>query len=247
MIIELTNILIFSYICPMKLKIFLIAALLAHASAAFSQMVGVLEDDARIVRDTMPNGLVFYLVNNTSVSGYADFVFIQKTGVALEDSTTKGMTYLMECMALTETVNFPDGAIFSFIDDMGLDRTDGLVIDAGDYYTTYTFSDVPVTKNDYMVDSMLLAMFNMSSALIVDDRSVERGKNFFRNVFAGTETLDQRIRDSVPPLFFRNIPYEPAAGRTVPESGQLYYRGCRALLQDPLPSGYAGHSDCGRY
>ena len=240
MIIELTNILIFSYICPMKLKIFLIAALLAHASAAFSQMVGVLEDDARIVRDTMPNGLVFYLVNNTSVSGYADFVFIQKTGVALEDSTTKGMTYLMECMALTETVNFPDGAIFSFIDDMGLDRTDGLVIDAGDYYTTYTFSDVPVTKNDYMVDSMLLAMFNMSSALIVDDRSVERGKNFFRNVFAGTETLDQRIRDSVARRYFSgtslmNLPQDELFRRvdsyTTEDVERFYRTRCRPDMQ----------------
>ena len=240
MIVELTNILIFSYICPMKLKIFLIAALLAHTSAAFSQMVGVLEDDARIVRDTMPNGLVFYLVNNTSVSGYADFVFIQKTGVALEDSTTKGMTYLMECMALTETVNFPDGAIFSFIDDMGLDRTDGLVIDAGDYYTTYTFSDVPVTKNDYMVDSMLLAMFNMSSALIVDDRSVERGKNFFRNVFAGTETLDQRIRDSVARRYFSgtslmNLPQDELFRRvdsyTTEDVERFYRTRCRPDMQ----------------
>ena len=170
----------------MKLKIFLISVLLFHAGTAFSQMVGLLDDDARIVRDTMPNGLVFYLVKNTSVNGYADFAFIQKTGMALEDSSSRGMTYLMECMALTETVNFPDGAIFPFIDDMGLDRTDGLVIEGGGYYTTYTFSDVPVSKHDYVVDSMLLAIYNMSSALIIDDRSVERGKNFFRNVFSGT-------------------------------------------------------------
>lgn len=195
----------------MKLKIFLIAVLLLHAGTAFPQMIGLLEDDARIVRDTMPNGLVFYLVNNTSVDGYADFAFIQKTGIALEDSASLGMTYLMECMALTETVNFPDGAIFSFIDDMGLDRTDGLVIEAGDYYTTYTFSDVPVSKHDYVVDSMLLAIYNMSSALIVDDRSVERGKNFFRNIFSGIETLDQRVVDSVARFYFAGTPLEPAS------------------------------------
>lgn len=195
----------------MKLKIFLISVLLFHAGTAFSQMVGLLDDDARIVRDTMPNGLVFYLVKNTSVNGYADFAFIQKTGMALEDSSSRGMTYLMECMALTETVNFPDGAIFPFIDDMGLDRTDGLVIEGGGYYTTYTFSDVPVSKHDYVVDSMLLAIYNMSSALIIDDRSVERGKNFFRNVFSGTETMENRVRDSVARFYLTGTPLEPVS------------------------------------
>ena len=181
----------------MKLKILLFATFLFHSATAFSQMVGELEDDERIVAGTLPNGLSYYLVNNSSIEGYADFTFIRKTGIAMEDSTTHGMTYLMECMALTETSNFPDGEIFTFIDNMGLDRAEGLVIDGGDYYTTYRFSDVPVKKNEFMVDSMLLAIYNMSSALIVDDRSVTRGKNFFRNVFSAAETLEQRVRDSL--------------------------------------------------
>ena len=193
----------------MKQKIFLIMFLLLHAAAAFPQMVGELEDDERIVRGVMPNGLSYYLVKNSSIEGYADFTFIQKTGIAMEDSSSRGMTWLMECMALTETVNFPDGAVFTFIDDMGLDRTDGLVIDAGDYYMTYTFSDVPLKKNSSMVDSMLLAIYNMSSAIIVDDRSVTRGKNFLRNVFSAAETLEQRVKDSLARYYFAGTSMAP--------------------------------------
>ena len=136
----------------------------------------------------------------------------------MEDSSSLGMTYLMECMALTETHNFPDGAIFSFIDDMGLSRTDGLEIEAEDYYTTYSFNNVPIGKNASVVDSMLLAMFNMSSALIVDDRSVERGKHFFRNMFASSMTLDRRIEDSLARYYFAGTPLAPPAAEDLMEA-----------------------------
>ena len=96
--------------------IIVIAVTMLHALPASAQLVGILEDDARIVRGTMPNGLAYYLVPNSSVKGYADFAFVQRNGLAMEDSSSLGMTYLMECMALTETHNFPDGAIFSFIE-----------------------------------------------------------------------------------------------------------------------------------
>lgn len=194
----------------MKRIIFVVIVMFFCSRQAFPQLVGVLDDDARIVCGTMPNGLSYYLVNNSSLKGYADFAFVRMSGVAMEDSSTKGMTYLMECMALTETVNFPDGAIFTFMDDMGLSRSDGLVIDAGDYYTTYTFSDVPVSKNGSMVDSMLLALYNMSSALVIDDRSVERGKNFFRNVFSAGYTMEHRIRDSIVRYCCAGTPLAPA-------------------------------------
>lgn len=224
----------------MKLRISILFILLFHAFTAFSQMVGILEDDARIVRGTMPNGLTYYLVHNASVKGYADFAFIQQNGVAMEDSSSRGMTYLMECMALTETANFRDGAIFTFIDDMGLNRSDGLVIDAGDYYTTYTFSNVPVKKNDSMVDSMLLAIYNMSSALVVDARSVDRGKNFFRNVFSATQTLEERIKDSLARYYFAGTPLAPVReeelfrlvdGYTVDDVASFYKSRCRPDMQ----------------
>ena len=190
-------------------------ALMSSIVSGFSQFVGILEDDARIVRGTMPNGLVYYLVPNTSVKGYADFTFIQKNGVAMEDSSSRGLTYLMECMALTETVNFPDGSIFSFVDDMGLSRSDGLEIKAEDYYITYAFNDVPVMKNSSMVDSMLLALYNISSAIIIDDRSVERGKNFFRNVFSAGQTLDRRIEDSLARYYFAGTSLAPPKMETL--------------------------------
>lgn len=230
----------------MKLKILFISVLFFHTASAFSQMIGELSDDERIVRGTMPNGLSYYLVNNSSLEGYADFTFVQKSGIAMEDSTSRGMTLLMECMALTETANFPDGGIFTFIDNMGLDRTDGLVIEARDYYTTYTFSDVPVKKNDSMVDSMLLAMYNMSSALIVDDRSVTRGKNFFRNIFSATETLEQRVRDSLARYYFAGTSLAPLHqedlfrridGYTTDDVRRFYRTRCRPDRQAVIISG----------
>ena len=75
-------------------RIFLcVIILMTSAVLASAQLVGILEDDARIVRGTMPNGLAYYLVPNSSVKGYADFAFVQRNGLAMEDSSSLGMTY----------------------------------------------------------------------------------------------------------------------------------------------------------
>ncbi|HIZ86581.1 MAG TPA: insulinase family protein [Candidatus Coprenecus pullistercoris] len=228
-------------------RIFLLTVLLLTMSLpVFPQMVGMLEDDARIIKGALPNGLSYYIVENHTVDGYADFSFVQKGGMAMEDSSTMGMTRLMECMALTETANFPDGSIFSFVDNMGLSRKDGLVIKAGDYYTSYTFNNVPVKKNDSMVDSMLLAMYNMSSALLVSDRSVERGKNFLKNVYASTQTLENRIEDSLARYYYAGTVFAPLApeefvrridGYSTEDVAAFYRLRCRPDMQAVVIAG----------
>ena len=66
--------------------IIVIAVTMLHALPASAQLVGILEDDARIVRGTMPNGLAYYLVPNSSVKGYADFAFVQRNGLAMRET-----------------------------------------------------------------------------------------------------------------------------------------------------------------
>lgn len=190
-------------------KIVSVFTILLCVTALKAQVVGFLPDDPKIIRNTLPNGLTYYLVRNPVTSGFADFTFVQMTGSAIEDGKTAGMTYLMECMAFTETSNFPDGELFTFMDNIGLWGKEDIVMEAKDYYTSYSFKNVPVSKNNLIVDSVLMAIYNMSSGIIINSTSVERGKNFFRNIFSAEMKLDRRIEDSVARHFYHGTPLAP--------------------------------------
>lgn len=213
---------------------------------AVSQVVGYLPDDSKIVRGTLRNGMTYYLVKNSVSTGFADFSFVQKTGIAMETSQTVGMTYLMECMALTETKNFPDGEFFTFLDNMGLVEKDEFRIDAGDYHTAYSFLNVPLKKNALVVDSMLMALYNISSGIIINETTLERGKQFFKNVFSANMGLDRRTRDSIARFFYAGTPLAPISdeelfrtidGYTVKDVQRFYSRRSRADMQAIVISG----------
>lgn len=145
----------------------------------------------------MENGLTYYLIKNSAIKGYADFTLVQKLGMALQDSTNVGMVYLMNTMALTDTRNFPNGEIFTFIDNMGLDLKNDLSVEMEDRSMAFTCRNVPLNKNNLIVDSMLLALCNIAYDVSIDDASVERGKSFLKNIFSSHQDLSQRVEDSL--------------------------------------------------
>lgn len=227
-------------------KIISVFILVSCFAVSRAQVVGFLPDDPKIVRNTLPNGLTYYLVKNPVSSGFADFTFVQKTGLAMEDERTAGMTYLMECMALTETKNFPDGELFTFMDNIGLGEKEDIILEAKDYYTSYSFKNVPLTKNDLIVDSVLMAIYNISSGIIINATSVERGKNFFKNIFSAEMRLDRRVKDSVARHFYIGTPLAPMRDEklfstieqyTARDVQRFYNHRCRPDMQAIIISG----------
>lgn len=227
-------------------KFVLIITFSLLAWSAKPQVVGYLPDDPKVVCGTLGNGMTYYLVKNSVSTGFADFTFIQKTGIAMETAQTAGMTYLMECMALTETKNFPDGEFFTFLDNMGLEEKDEFRIDAGEYHTTYSFRNVPLKKNAFVMDSLLMALYNISSGVVINENTLERGKMFFKNVFSANMDLDRRVRDSVARFFYAGTPLAPVSDErlfrtienyTVKDVQRFYSRRSRADMQAIVISG----------
>lgn len=176
-------------------------------NSLLGQMVGSLGDDSRIIKNKMENGLTYYLIKNPTIKGYADFALIQKMGMALQDSSNVGMVYLMNSMSLTDTRNFPDGEIFTFIDNMGLDFKNDLVVEMQDKSMTFLCRNVPLQKNAMIVDSMLLALCNVASNVSIDENSVNRGKSFLRNILSVDQNLSTRVEDSLRREQYAGSPY----------------------------------------
>ena len=230
----------------MKRILLMSISLLFSLNVLMGQMVGSLGDDSRIIKRKMENGLTYYLIKNPTIKGYADFALIQKMGMALQDSTNMGMVYLMNSMALTDTRNFPDGEIFTFIDNMGLDFKDDLSVRIQDKSMTFLCRNVPLKKNDMIVDSMLLALCNVASSVSIDENSVTRGKSFLRNVFSASQNLEKRVEDSLRRKLYAGSDYAylPADeifrqidSYTPEDVRDFYSKYCRPELQAIVISG----------
>lgn len=170
-------------------------------------MVGSLGNDSRIIKNKMENGLTYYLIKNSAIKGCADFALIQKMGMALQDSTDSPMVYLMNTMSLTDTRNFPDGEIFTFIDNMGLDIREDLSVEMNDKSMSFVCRNVPLNKNPMIVDSMLLALCNIASCVSIDDNSVYRGKEFLKNIFSSAQNTHRRVEDSLRRVLYAGTEY----------------------------------------
>lgn len=185
-----------------RLFIFFIL-LFSSVVSAFPQMIGYLENDERIHKGVMENGFTYYLVKNSVLPGYANFTLVQKTDELSGDRDDWGMTKLMECLSLTETLNFPDGKIFTFLDNMGLNDKKDLKIRATSSDITFSWRNIPLKKNAGVCDSVLLSFYNLAAGVIFNEESLKNGKNFFANVFSATMTLPNRVTDSLQHYYFK--------------------------------------------
>lgn len=225
------------------LSLIIFSALSIPSSA---QMIGTLEDDSKVIKRRMENGLTYYLVKNPTIKDYADFTIALRTEHSASEPLSRVMTPLMECMSLTETANFPNGEIFTFFDNMGVDKKDELIVNGNLSGITFSCRNVPLKKNPLVVDSMLLALYNISSAVVIDEESVERGKAFLKNIFAGLQSSDRRANDSLMRVLYAGTPYAPvppeelfrvADGLSVEEIRGYYARQCRPDLMAVIISG----------
>ncbi len=162
-----------------------------------AQEIGVLPNDPRIMKGTMSNGLTYYLVKNPVLKGYADFYLLQKVGVASEQEWQKGMTDLLVTMGLRNTKNFPNGDLFTYLDNLGMVSRRDFKMRVGNDECAYGLSNVPVGRGDSVMDSTLLAFFNFSAGINILPESLPSDKEFFANYFSSILDLQRRGNDQL--------------------------------------------------
>ncbi len=151
-------------------------------------------NDSRVVLGALPNGLSYYLMPNKTVPGYADFILVQKTVPLAEDRSHAGIFPDGEYTSLTSMYNFRDAEFFTFLDDMGVAAKKGFKVNTLHDYTTYEFSNIALQRNSSVVDSMLLAILNLTYPLRPDRQAVVIvGDINTSSVIAKMQTLFQII------------------------------------------------------
>ncbi len=159
----------------MNIKKLIYIAFLFLTHNLFGETLGHIGDHAKILKGTLPNGLSYYIMDNKTAPGYADFTFIQKTSEPYTDSLSAENYSILKDMH-----NFRGGEFFKFLDNLGIGAENGFSIRRNYDNLVYCFSDIAVSRNSSVTDSLLLAILNLSSPknCIQDKLSTE--ENIYR-------------------------------------------------------------------
>lgn len=157
---------------------------LASIFSVNAQFVGVIENDPSVLKKEMDNGLTYYIIKNNTIQGFADFSLVIKQVDINNSPCQKTIPALIETMSLTQSRNFPDGEILAFLASMGVEINKGIQLSEENGAISFHFPNIPVKKNSKVVDSMLLALYNISGFVEINDRTVGRGKVLLKNFLA---------------------------------------------------------------
>ena len=117
-----------------------------------SQVLSSLGVAKEITKGTLPNGVEYYLVQNTSDKGFADYALVRTASLSIED----------ERKSLCRLPHFTDRKPWQFFSEHGVGYS------SYGYYTeegpagVFRFSNVPV-YNQSVADSTLLMLVDMTA------------------------------------------------------------------------------------
>jgi len=101
-------------------NIFLVAFLTFFTFLTFPSFGQVLDQDPKLIKGTLPNGLTYYIRENSRPEKKVELRLVVKVGSIVEDDDQLGLAHMAEHMAFNGTKNFKKNEIVSFLQDIGV-------------------------------------------------------------------------------------------------------------------------------
>lgn len=112
---------------------------------------------------SLPNGVNYYIVQNSSHKGMADIALVQKVGKADEEPRQKGSVTVAARAALTDLPHFSHNSPFGYLNGKSILPSSTGFVRAGEEATIYRFENLVQARKADIVDSTLLLVFDIIS------------------------------------------------------------------------------------
>ena len=185
-------------------KIFSLAFLLMCVLTMSAQTPLPLNPQVR--HGVLPNGLSYYLLKNTEPEGRANFYIAQKVGSTLENQDQLGLAHFLEHMAFNGSKNFPGKNMLNYLQSKGIRF--GADINAYTSFdeTVYNINSIP-TSDEALMDSVLLALHDWSSALSLEGDEIEAERGVIHEEWRSRNDANTRMFNAVLPQLFDEYQY----------------------------------------
>ena len=150
----------------------------------------------------LPNGLTYYIYNDGSTPGEAQFYLFQNVGAVNEADNQTGLAHALEHLAFNATDNFP-GGVMAFLKANGLTDFEAFT---GVDETRYAVHNVP-TANTQLMAKMYLLLKDWCHGIKIQPADVEKERGIILEEWRRREGIDRRITDSTARVMYPNSRY----------------------------------------
>ena len=150
----------------------------------------------------LANGLTYYIYNDGSASGEAQYYLYQNVGAILENEEEMGLAHVLEHLAFNTTDHFPDG-VMNFLRSNNLNDFEAFT---GVDDTRYAVHNVP-TNDAKLNEKMLWVLRDWCHGVKMTTKDIEKERGIILEEWRHRSGVDRRLTDAIAPVVYNHAGY----------------------------------------
>ena len=150
----------------------------------------------------LANGLTYYIYNDGSATGEAQYYLYQNVGAILEHDEEMGLAHVLEHLAFNTTDHFPNG-VMNFLRSNNLNDFEAFT---GVDDTRYAVHNVP-TNDVKLNENMLWVLRDWCHGVKMTPKDIEKERGIILEEWRHRSGVDRRLTDAIAPVVYNHAGY----------------------------------------
>ena len=150
----------------------------------------------------LANGLTYYIYNDGSATGEAQYYLYQNVGAILENDEEMGLAHVLEHLAFNTTDHFPNG-VMNFLRSNNLNDFEAFT---GVDDTRYAVHNVP-TNDAKLNENMLWVLRDWCHGVKMIPKDIEKERGIILEEWRHRSGVDRRLTDAIAPVVYNHAGY----------------------------------------
>lgn len=164
-----------------------------------------LPTDSDVIRDTLDNGIVYYIRKNPKPEDRAELRLVVNAGSILEDKNQQGLAHFVEHMAFNGTEHFEKQELVDYLESIGM-RFGPEINAYTSFDETVYMLKVPTDSNEILQRGFLV-LEDWAHGLAFDNEEIDKERGVVIEEWRLGRGANQRMRDEQFPILFKNSRY----------------------------------------
>lgn len=175
-------------------------------SPSFSEYLQqLLPVDPQVIKDTLENGLTYYIRQNAQPQKRAELRLVVNAGSVLETDEQQGLAHFCEHMAFNGTRNFPKHKLIDYLELVGMKFGPEINAYTGFDETVYMLQ-VPTDKPE-IIETAFQILLDWAGAISFEDQEIQKERGVIIEEWRMGRGAEARLRDQQFPILFQGSKY----------------------------------------
>lgn len=175
-------------------------------SSFFSEYLQqILPVDPQVIKDTLENGLTYYIRQNAQPQKRAELRLVVNAGAVLETEEQQGLAHFCEHMAFNGTRNFPKHKLVDYLEGIGMKFGPEINAYTGFDETVYMLQ-IPTDKPE-IIETAFQILLDWAGAISFEDQEIEKERGVIIEEWRMGRGAEARLRDQQLPILFQGSKY----------------------------------------